>query len=420
MRKAFKFRLSPNKEQEHKMFFTLNRCRELYNAALSERKDSYQKHFRQTVYRNERGQVFVAQMEANMKVQSVTYLQQKRDLVDIKDIREEYKDIHSQVLQDVMSRLEKGMQAFFRRINEGQTPGFPRFQGRNRYCSFTYAQSGFTLSEKHVSLSKIGKVRVKYHREIEGDIKTCTIKHEAGQWYVVFSCDIPDENVGTHLPYTDEALGIDLGLLHFATLSSGDTIENPRFFRKAQKSLQNKQRHLSRCKPRSHRREKAKKQVAKAHRKIKNQRHDFLHKQSRQLVNTYETIVFEDLSSANMSHAPKPKQDENGTYLPNGAGAKAGLNKSILDAGWGMFVSLCQRKAACADVTVLTVNPYKTSQVCSSCGVEGEHKDLSLRTHVCEACGIVLDRDHNAALNILELGSSSHKLQRVRSVARTV
>ena len=408
MHKNFKFRLYPNQEQEQKMFFTLNRCRELYNAALSERKDSYQKHFRQTVYRNEQGHLIIAQMEANMKVQSVTYLQQKRDLVDIKDIREEYKDIHSQVLQDVMVRLKKGMDNFFRRLDNGETPGFPRFQGRNRYCSFTYPQGGYTLSEKHVTLSKIGKVRVKYHREIEGDIKTCTIKHESGQWYVVFSCEIADEQVGNHLPYTDDAIGIDLGLLHFATLSTGDTIENPRFFRKAQKDLQRKQRHLSRCKKGSHRREKAKRQVAKAQRKIKNQRYDFLHKQSRQLVNTYEMIVFEDISSANMSHAPKPKQDENGKYLPNGAAAKAGLNKSILDAGWGMFISLCKNKAACADSVVLQVNPYKTSQVCSACHKECPHKDLSERTHVCPHCGVVLNRDHNAALNILRLGSSPH------------
>lgn len=296
----------PTRAQESKLFFTLNRCRELYNAALSERKDSYQKQQRTRLYQNEQGQVIAVQMEANLKVQSVTYLQQKRDLVDIKGIREEYKDIHSQVLQDVMNRLEKGMKAFFRRLENGETPGFPRFQGRNRYTSFTYAQSGFTLSEKHVTLSKIGKVKVKYHREIQGVLKTCTIKHEVDQWYVVFSCEIPDEQVVPTLAYTDDAIGIDLGLLHFATLSTGDTIENPRYFRRAQADLKRKQRHLSRCKPRSHRREKAKRQVAKAHRKIKNQRHDFLHKQSRQLVNTYEVIVFEAISSAKMSLVEAP------------------------------------------------------------------------------------------------------------------
>jgi putative transposase len=148
MHKNFKFRLYPNKEQEQTLFFTLNRSRELYNAALSERKDSYQKHFRQTIYQNEQGQVFIAHMEANLKIKDVTYQQQKRDLVDIKELREEYQDIHSQVLQDVMLRLKKAMDNFFRRVKAGETPGFPRFQGRNRYCSFTYPQGGYSLLEK--------------------------------------------------------------------------------------------------------------------------------------------------------------------------------------------------------------------------------------------------------------------------------
>lgn len=384
MRKAYKFRLHPNKKQEKTLFFTLNRCRELYNAALSERRDSYR-----------------------YTGKGVTYYEQKRDLPEIKDIREEYKDIHSQVLQDVLNRLEKGMQAFYRRVKAGEKAGFPRFQGRNRYTSFTYTQGGYTLSEKHVTLSKIGKIRVKLHREIQGTIKTATIKHEVDQWYIIFSCDIADEQGGTHLPYADDAIGIDLGLLHFATLSTGDTIENPRYYRKAQADLKRKQRKLSRCKRGSHRRDKAKKQVAKAHRKIKNQRQDFLQKQSRQLVNTYEMIVFEELQVATISKAPKAKQDENGKYLPNGASQKAGLNKSILDAGWGQFVSLCKSKAEYAgSVTVLTVNPYKTSQVCSACERECPPKALDERTHVCPHCGVVLDRDHNAALNILRLGRS--------------
>jgi len=315
------------------------------------------------------------------------------------DLREEYQQIHSQVLQDVLLRLDKAFKAFFRRIQNGETPGYPRFQGRNRYTSFTYPQGGYTLCEKHVSFSKIGTIKVKFHRPVEGKIKTATIKYEAGQWYVVFSCEV--EEKPAKLPSTSQAVGIDLGLLHFATLSTGDTIENPRYLRKAQAALKRKQRHLSGCKRGSHRREKARKAVVKAHRKIGNQRHDFLHKQSRQLVTTYETIVFEDLQIANISKAPKPKQDENGNYLPNGASQKAGLNKSILDAGWGIFMTYCADKAAWAGCTVIKIDPYKTSQLCSQCGKEGPHKDLSERTHTCVHCGVVLDRDHNAALNIL-------------------
>ncbi len=378
MHKAFKYRLYPTKKQEKTLFFTLNRCRELYNAALSERRDSYK-----------------------YTGKGVSYYDQKRDLPEIKQIREEYKDIHSQVLQDVFLRLDKGMKAFFRRVKAGEKAGFPRFQGRTRYDSFTYPQGGYTLCEKHVTLSKIGTIRVKLHRPVQGKIKTCTVKREGEHWYVVLSCEI--EQGETHVPSTDDAIGIDLGLLHFATLSTGDTIENPRYFRRGQADLTRKQQTLARGKRGSHRREKARKQVARAHRKIRNQRQDFLHKHSRHLVTTYEMIVFEDLAVATMSRAPKPKQDENGKYLPNGARAKAGLNKSILDAGWGQFVSMCRYKAEEAGtVQVLTIDPKYTSQVCSGCGTVRK-KDLSERWHSC-ACGCELDRDHNAAINILNKG----------------
>ncbi len=167
MRKAYKFRLSPNKQQEEKLFWTLNRCQELYNAALSERKDAYR-----------------------MAGKSISYYEQKRDLPEIKEIRPEYNDIHSQVLQDVLLRLKRAFDRFFERVKNGEKPGYPRFQGRHRYDSFTYPQSGFSLEEKHITLSKIGTLRVKVHRKVEGTIKTCTVKHEAGQWYVILSCEV--------------------------------------------------------------------------------------------------------------------------------------------------------------------------------------------------------------------------------------
>src|SRR6266516_3959293 len=159
MRKAYKFRLSPNKQQEEKLFWTLNRCQELYNAALSERKEAYR-----------------------MAGKSISYYEQKRDLPEIKEIRPEYSDIHSQMLQDVLLRLKRAFDRFFERVKHGEKPGYPRFQGRNRYTSFTYPQSGFSLSEQHVTFSKIGTIKIKVHRPIEGKIKTCTIKYEAEQW----------------------------------------------------------------------------------------------------------------------------------------------------------------------------------------------------------------------------------------------
>ena len=378
MRKANKFRLYPTKQQEKTLFWTLTRCRELYNAALAERKEAYR-----------------------MAGKSITYYEQKRDLPEIKaELREEYQQIHSQVLQDVLLRLKRAFDAFFRRVENGEEPGYPRFQGRNRYNSFTYPQGGYSLThDSRLCLSKIGSIKITLHRPLEGTIKTCTVKYEAGQWYAVFSCEVAQPEP---LPPVESEVGIDLGVSHFAALSDGTFIENPRHYRRAQKKLENLQQALSRKKRGSHRREKARKAVAKTHRKIANQRRDFRHKQSKQLVQEHQTIVFEELEITNVSKRANPKQDENGTYLPNGAAAKSGLNQSILDAGWGQFQQIVTHKAACAGRTVLKVNPRYTSQVCSQCGTVRK-KDLSERWHSCE-CGAELDRDTNAAINILRVG----------------
>jgi putative transposase len=375
--KAFKYRIYPNRETAQKLQWTLDRCRELYNAALAERKEAYR-----------------------MAGKSISYFEQKRDLVEIKtDIRPEYKDIGSHVLQDVILRVEKAYKAFFRRVKNGEKPGFPRFKGHNWYDSFCYPDgAGWKLKDGYLYLSKIGVVKVKLHRPVEGKIKTCTVKREGEHWYVTFSCEVEAEA----LEVVYEDVGIDLGITHFAALSNGEMIDNPRHYRRAEKKLKKLQEALSRKKKGSHRRKKAVKAVARAHRKVRNQRKDFHHKESRKLVSRYQVIVFEDLQAANLSKAPKPKQDENGKYLPNGAAAKGGLNKSILDAGWNSFTQMVIYKAASADRTVIFVNPSYTSQVCSGCGTIRK-KDLSERWHSCE-CGCELDRDVNAAVNILVLG----------------
>jgi putative transposase len=257
------------------------------------------------------------------------------------------------------------------------------------------------IENGRVILPKIGHIKVKQHRPLEGKVKTCTIKREGDCWYVVFACEIEAQN---KLPYTDLPIGIDMGLKHFMTDSNGDAVDNPRFFRKSHGKLKKKQQSLAKKKKGSHRRKRSVRLVAKAHKKVHNQRRDFHHKHARVFVDTYETIVFEDLSMHHMVKRPKAKQDENGKYLHNGTSQKAGLNKSILDAGWGSFIELVKHKAEWAGVTVMQVDPKKTSQMCSACGKEGEHKDLSVRTHVCVHCGVVLDRDHNAAINILDRG----------------
>ncbi|GHO72074.1 transposase [Ktedonobacter sp. SOSP1-52] len=385
--KTFKFRLYPTKKQCEKLEWTLVRCCELYNAALQERREMYKYTGKGT-----------------------NYNAQAMQLPEIKEIREEYKDIHSQVLQDVLRRVEKTFKDFFLRVKAGVTPGYPRFQGRTHYDSFCFPQVGFSLKNGRLELSKIGHIKIKLHRKVLGTIKTCTIKREGHCWYACLACEV---ETMPRTPYTDEAVGIDLGVSKLATLSTGDVIENPKHYRKAEKKLAKAQQTLARKKRGSNRRKKAVQRVAKLHRKTRNQRNDYLHQWSRRLVNTYETIVFEDIAPANLSKRAKPKQDEEtGQYLPNGASAKSGLNKSILDAGWSQFIAFCEYKAAEAGtVRVVLVDPKYTSQVCSSCGTVRK-KTLSERWHSCE-CGCELDRDHNAALNIkaLWLGRSLQEAQ---------
>ena len=383
MLKAYKYRLYPNKKQREKLQWTLDRARELYNAALQERRDAYR-----------------------LCRVSISYTQQAAQLPEIKEIRPEYQDIHSQVLQDVLRRVKKAYDTFFQRVQEGKTPGYPRFQQYGRYDSFTYPQSGFSLDfDNRVCLSKIGTLKVKFPTGKKanpptGTMKTCTIKREGEHWFIIFTCEVEQEIV--YHP-RDEAVGIDLGLLHFATLSDGSTIENPRHVRQAEHKLKKVQEALSRKKRGSKRRRKAARQVGKVHQHIRNQRKDFHHKQACKLVIQYQTIVFEKLQPAHMSKRPRPKQDEaSGKYLPNGASAKAGLNKSILDAGWGMFQQICKNKAECAGSRMLFVSPKYTSQMCSGCGAIVQ-KELEERWHHC-SCGCSLDRDHNAAKNILRLG----------------
>jgi len=342
---------------------TLALCLELYNAALQERRDAYR-----------------------MAGKSLSFAAQSSQLPAVKDARPEYRDIHSQTLQDVLHRLDRAYQAFFRRVKAGAAPGYPRFQGRDRYDSLRYPQYGNGATLDYTSgkwgqlkLSKLGTLKVRMQRSIEGRIKTVTIRRDGTAWYVCFSCEVE----AVPLPSSDTAVGVDLGLLHFATLSDGSTIENPRHLRRGLKKLKRAQADLSRCKRGSHRRNRARQSVARLHRKVRNQRADFCHKQARALVNSYGTIVCEKLQPANMVKNHH-------------------LALSISDAGWGQFVQYASYKAECAGRRVLCVDPRYTSQTCSSCGAIRK-KELSDRWHSC-ACGAELDRDHNAAINILRAG----------------
>jgi putative transposase len=307
------------------------------------------------------------------------------ELPDLKAACPEYAEINAQVLQDVLRRLDKTFQAFFRRVKAGETPGYPRFRGHSRYHSFTYPQygGGVILDGDLLSLSKIGRVRIRLHRLLQGTPKTVTISREVDGWYACISCaDVP-----IHLlPATGQETGIDLGLEAFATLADGTRILSPGWYRKAERELKIAQRRVSRRQKGSSRRRKAVKLLAKAHLKVRRQRADFHHKTALTLVHTNDKIYHEDLQVRNM--------------LRNHH-----LAKSIQDAGWSAFLSILAYKAAYAGKQVIAVAPAFTSQRCSGCGVMVQ-KGLSVRWHSCPECGTSLHRDHNAALNILTLGIS--------------
>lgn len=266
--------------------------------------------------------------------------------------------------------------------------------------SITYPGSGFGIVQGRLSLSKIGDLNIRLHRPVEGNIKTCTVRKTAtGKWFVCFSCEVEPE----HLKPSDEEVGIDVGLKVFTALSNGEFIENPRFFRKDEKALAKAQRCFDKVKNkhRSKTRAKAKKVISRIHERIKHRRHDFVHQTARRLVNRFGVIAVKSPQVDNMTRRPKPKPDpeDEGQFLRNGASAKTGLNKSIADASWSMFRSILTQKAENAGRLVVAVPAAYTSQRCSGCG-NIVKKTLKERVHQCLSCGLVLDRDTNAAVNI--------------------
>jgi putative transposase len=328
----------------------LESLRLLYNFALAERRDTYKAQAR-----------------------SVSVYQQKRDLPKLKQRFERYAGIHSQVLQDALFRLDKAFKRFF------AGGGYPRFKARERYRSFTYPQApAFQVLEggKKIRLSGIGNVPIRCHRSLEGKPKTATVtRYPSGKWYVCISCEVAD------VPIRDAPLsGFDLGLKNYLTSSDGTTTEPLRALKQGEKKLKREQRKLSRKKKGSSNRRKQRHKVARAHEKVANRRRDYLHKTSRKLVDSHEGFAFEKLRVRNMVRNHH-------------------LAKAINDAGWTTFVNMAAYKAERAGKPFVLVDPRRTTQECSRCGAS-VLKTLSDREHVCPSCGLVLDRDHNAAINI--------------------
>ena len=377
-RLAYRYRLYPTKAQESAFQQTLDTCRRVYNSLVHERTVTFA-----------------------VTGKSPSYLAQKREIAAWKPNHPELWAVHANVLQNVSKRVDLAFQAFFRRVKLGEEPGYPRLKGKGQYDSVLYQGSGFGLVKGHLRLSKIGDLAIHLHRPVEGTLKTCAVRRtKTGKWFACFSRVVEPQT----LEHSDAEVGIDVGLKVFAALSNGEFIANPRFFRRDEKALAKAQRKFERVKNKhkTRARRKAKKVVARIHERIAARRHDFVHQAARRLVDRFGVIAVEDLSVDNMMASPKARPDpENpGQFLPNGASAKAGLNKSIADASWSMFRSVLTMKAENAGRRVVAVPPQYASQMCSGCG-NIARKSLSERVHRCLVCDLVLDRDTNASVNIL-------------------
>ena len=356
IRKTFKYRLYPTKTQGATLDRWLMLCRWLYNAALEQRIIEYEQRQLHGIDRR------------------LGKFDQMRELPNLKVELPEFREVDAQVLQDVVDRLDKSYQKFFK------GGGYPKFQGRNRYDSITFKQTSWKLTDGRLQLRGCGPVNVRWSREIEGDIKTVTIKRsKSGKWFVCFFCD----NVPAPMyPVTDKAIGIDLGTMNLVTTSEGDPMGDTKFLKRKLKYLRRLNRSLARkTNKQSNRRKKAVRRIQRLHEKIPNQRADMHHKVSAKLVKENAVIVHEDISPKFML-------------------ANRRMARTASDAGWSQFLTFLSAKAATAGRRVVAVNPYNTSQECSGCG-KIVPKALHIRWHECE-CGCSLDRDHNAAINILK------------------
>lgn len=359
MIKSFKYRLYPTGKQIKALTYQLEGHRFLYNLALAQRKEVFEQTGK-----------------------GLNYFDQARELTKIRKDDICLSSCNYSSLQQTFRRLDKAFKSFFRRVKAGEKPGYPRFKSADRFNTISYATigDGCQIKDGKVYLQNVGHVKVKWHREIDGKVKTLSITRRNDRWYVSFFVECEP----IILPKTGKEVGIDMGLNFFATLSDGLKIEAPKFLRKYEKLLKKAHRRLSRRKKGSNRRKKARKILARIHEKIANQRLDFCHKVSHSLVKNYDGFAVEALNIEGMVK---------NRYLA----------KSINDASWGMFLNILKYKAENAGRWYQEVTPNGTSQNCSTCGMVVE-KSLATRVHNCPNCGLSLDRDINAAINILKAG----------------
>ena len=387
--RAFRYRLHPTARQTQALLRQLNYQRELYNAALEERVGAWKREGR-----------------------SVSYFDQCRTLTGLGDFRPEVIASGVTLCRGTLKRLDRAFGAFYRRVKRGETPGFPRFKSAIRFDSLQWEdKSGWTVKveSRRLYLLGIGDVKANYHRPLQGKPKEITVKREGTKWWVSVRCvDVP----AMPLALTGREVGIDLGVTNLVATSDGELFAGEHFGSRARGQLAETQRKLSTKQRGSNRHRRQLEDLARLHRKLANQRKNAAHQLSRQLVNDYDLIVLEELAIANMVRAPraKPDLDAPGEFLPNGAKAKAGLNGSIHDAGWGTLASLLSYKAESAGRIVVTVNPRYTSQTCAECGHVEAGNRVNQAEFRCLSCAHVAHADVNAARNILRAGRAQQAL----------
>jgi putative transposase len=388
VKRAYKFRMRPTARQHISLQQCVEAHRELYNAALQERRDAW-RHGRTSIH----------------------YGDQSAQLKDIRRIRTDMAVWSFSSQQATLRRLNRAFGAFFRRVKAGRTPGYPRYKSANRFDSVEWPKDGdgarWHPDTGRVYLQGVGNVKVTAHRQVLGTAKTIQIRREGRHWMLILACDdVP----ATPLPATGNQAGIDVGIADFATTSDGDHLQNPRWARTAAVRLSAAQQRLATKKRGSKNRTAARETVASRHRKVANQRRDFHHKVARTLVKSYDLIAVEDLSIANMLRRARPIDDPKnpGAFMPNGAAAKTGLNRSISDAAWGRFVSILRAKAEDAGRTLIEVDPRHTSDGCEACGYAARGNRITQAAFVCLACGHTAQADEHAARNILGAGLARH------------
>jgi putative transposase len=386
MRRSFKYLLRPTAKQVAALAACLEDHRQLYNGALEERREAWRRS----------------------KV-GIKYPDQSAQLKDIRRADPDGQGRWSAKSQMItIRRLQRAFDAFFARVKAGKTPGYPRFKGRGWFDTVTWQiadgckwDSGPHETQTRVYLLGIGHVRVHQHRAIRGKVKTISVKREGSRWYVVLACDdVPAEI----LPATGAIVGMDMGVASLVTMSDGAQLANPRHMAATADRLAMAQRDLARKKRGSKRRRKAVARIATLHAKVRRQRLDGAHKAALMLVRSYDLIVHEALKVANMTKRAAPKPDATGGYLPNGGSAKSGLNRSILDAGWGVFLRILTYKAESAGRELIAVNPANTSRTCARCRHCAKENRVTQAEFRCTACGHEAHADVNAAINILRAG----------------